>query len=41
MRKVEIENVEAMVEKPIDKIGRITGLKQWEGRKAIIVISKE
>jgi len=40
MRKVEIENVEAMVEKEI-KDGRIVGLKAWEGRKAIVVITKE
>jgi len=37
MRKVEIDNVEAMVEKPI-KDGRIVGLKQWEGKKAVVVI---
>jgi len=37
MQKVEIGNVIAMVEKTI-KEGRITGLKQWEGKKAIVVI---
>ena len=37
MQKVEIGNVIAMIEKPI-KGGRITGLKQWEGKYAIVVI---
>ena len=40
MRKIEIDNVEAMLEKEIDKTGRISGLKQWEGRKAIVIIQK-
>ena len=38
MRKVEIDNVVAMVEKEIDKTGRISGLKQWMDKKAIVVI---
>jgi hypothetical protein len=29
-----------MFEKEIDKVGRVSGLKQWEGQKAIIVIQK-
>ena len=37
MNRVEIDNVFAMVEKPI-KEGRITGLKQWEGKNAIIIV---
>ncbi len=41
MTKLEIENVEAMLEKTVDSTGRITGFKVWEGRKAIIVIVKE
>lgn len=40
MRKVEIDNVEAMIEKEI-KDGRIVGLRTWEGRKAIVLITKE
>ena len=39
MNEVKLENVVAMVEKPI-KEGRVTGLKQWEGMKAIIVVTK-
>jgi len=38
MKKLEITDVEATVEKTIDNTGRITGLKAWEGRKAIVVI---
>lgn len=41
MRKIEIENVEAMFEKEIDKVGRVSGLKQWEGQKAIVIIPRE
>ena len=37
MNKIEIDNVFAMVEKTI-KEGRITGLKQWEGKNAIVII---
>lgn len=37
MRKVEIDNVKAMIEKEI-KDGRIVGLKAWEGKKAIVII---
>jgi len=38
MKKVEIDNVAAMIEKKIDPEGRIAGLKQWEGKKAIVLI---
>ena len=38
MKKVEIDNVLALLEKEIDKTGRISGLKQWEGKKAIVLI---
>ena len=38
MKKVEIDNVVAMIEKTIDPEGRVAGLKQWEGKKAIILI---
>jgi hypothetical protein len=40
MSKVEIDNVEAMLEKEV-KDGRVIGLTAWEGRKAVIVIPKE
>jgi putative transposon-encoded protein len=41
MRKIEIDNVEAMFEKEVDKTGRVSGLKQWEGKKVIILVVKE
>ena len=40
MKSVTIDNVEAMIEKPI-KASRIIGLKAWEGKKAIVVITEE
>jgi|WetSurMetagenome_2_1015567.scaffolds.fasta_scaffold25230_3 hypothetical protein len=41
MRKIEIDNVEAMIEKPINKDGKIWGLKDWKNKKALIIIIKE
>ena len=40
MGKVEIDNVEAMLEKEV-KDGRVIGLTAWEGKNAIIVIPKD
>jgi len=40
MRKVEIDNAEAMVERDI-KNGRIIGLTAWEGRKAIVIVERD
>lgn len=40
MKKVLVDNVVAMIEKPI-KNARIIGLSQWEGKKAIIIITNE
>lgn len=39
-KKVEINNVVAMIEKPI-KDARIIGLSQWNGNNAIVVITNE
>lgn len=39
-KKVEIGNVEAMIEKPI-KGGRVIGLSQWNGQNAIVIIIDE
>lgn len=41
MRKLEIDDIEAMIEKTINEDGRIWGLKEWKKRKAIIIIPKE
>lgn len=38
-KQIVVDNVVAMIEKPI-KDARIIGLKQWEGKKAIIVITE-
>jgi len=38
MKKVEVDNVEVMLEKPVDGFGRISGLSQWKNRKAVVLI---
>lgn len=40
MKKIEISDVEAMIEKTINKDGKIWGLKDWANKKAIIIITK-
>jgi hypothetical protein len=41
MRKLEIDDIEAMVEKTVSEDGKIWGLKEWANRKVIILIQKE
>ena len=41
MRRIEIDNVEAMLEKTVSEDGKIWGLKEWANKKAIIIIPKE
>ena len=41
MRKLEIDDIEAMVEKTVSEEGKIWGLKEWANRKVIILIQKE
>ena len=41
MRKVEVDNVEAMVEKEVDKNGRLSGFAKYVGRKALVIILQE
>jgi len=38
MPKIEIENAEAMLEKEVSEQGRVSGLKQWLGKKVIVVV---
>ena len=38
MKKVEIDNVDVMLKKKIDSFGRISGLKEWAGERAIVLI---
>ena len=40
MKKVEVDNVKAMIEKPINQ-GRIIGLSKWNEKKAIVIITEE
>ncbi len=40
MKKVEIDNVEEMVEKIVTKDGKIGGLKKHAGKQVIIVVPK-
>jgi len=40
MKKVEVDNVIAMIEKPIND-GRIIGLSKWNDKKAIVIIMDE
>lgn len=40
MRKIEIDDVEAMIEKTINKDGKVWGLKDWKNKKALIIIPK-
>lgn len=41
MRKIEIDDVEAMIEKTINKDGRVWGLKDWKNKKVLIIVPKE
>lgn len=40
MRKVEIDNVEELLEKTVTQDGKVGGLKRHAGKKVIIVITK-
>lgn len=40
-RNREIDNVEVMIEKEITPQGRISGLTQWKGKKALVIIVSE
>ena len=40
MKKVEVDNVIAMIEKSIND-GRIIGLSKWNDKKAIVIITDE
>lgn len=40
MRRLEISDVEAMIEKTVSEDGKIWGLKEWADKKVLIVIPK-
>ena len=41
MRKVEIDNVEEMLEKTVTKDGKVGGLMKHAGKSILIVVTKE
>lgn len=41
MAKVEVDNVEIMIEKEVDIAGRLSGFTKYRGRKALVLILKE
>jgi len=41
MRKVEIDNVEEMLEKTVTKDGKVGGLMKHAGKNVLIVITRE
>lgn len=41
MRRLKIDDIEAMIEKTINEDGRVWGLKEWKNKKALIIITKE
>jgi len=40
MKKVEIDNVEEIIEKIVTKDGKVGGLKSHAGKKVTIVVTK-
>lgn len=40
MRKIEIDNVEEMIEKTVTSDGKIGGLKKHAGKNVLIVVTK-
>ena len=41
MRKVEIDNVEEMLEKTVTKDGKVGGLMKHAGKNVLIIVEKE
>ena len=41
MRRVEIDNVEEMIEKIVTKDGKVGGLKKYAGKNVLIIVPKE
>jgi len=41
MRKVEIDNVEELLEKTVTKDGKVGGLKKYAGKSVTIVVTKK
>lgn len=41
MRKVEIDNIEEMLEKTVTKDGKVGGLTKHAGKSVLIVVTKK
>ena len=41
MRKVEIDNVEEMVEKTVTKDGKVGGLMKYAGKTVLIIVTRK
>jgi hypothetical protein len=41
MRRIEIDNVEEMLEKTVSNDGKVVGLKKHAGKIVLIVVTKE
>ena len=41
MRRVEIDNVEEMIEKIVTKDGKVGGLKKYAGKNVTIIVTRK
>lgn len=41
MRKIEIDNVEELLEKTVTKDGKVGGLKKYAGKNVLIVVTRK
>ena len=41
MRRVEIDNVDEMIEKIVTKDGKVGGLKKYAGKNVLIIVTKD
>jgi len=41
MRRVEIDNVEEMIEKVVTKDGKVGGLKKYAGKNILVIITRK
>lgn len=41
MKKVEIDNVEEIIEKTVTKDGKVGGLKKYAGKNVTVVVTKD
>ena len=38
MKKIEVDNVIVMLTKTVDSEGRVSGLKNWQGKEVIVLV---